>query len=338
MHIAPDCGIRVLLLAALIVFAPVVCAEWLSDQQEIMGTVVRVELWQDHPAKGQAAIAAVMEEMRRVDRTMSTYKENSAISRLNRQAALAPVAISRELSDLIAFSLKISDITAGAFDITYASVGHLYDYRRKVIPSEEALADALPAIDYHHVSLDRVQGTVRFLRPGVRIDLGGVAKGHAVDRSIALLQTRGIKQAIVTAGGDSRIIGDRKGRPWMVAIRDPRRRYKAVAVLPLHNAAISTSGDYERYFELNGERYHHIINPRNGHSVSGIRSVTVIGPNSTTADALSTGVFVLGVEKGLAVIESLPDVEAVMIDANSEMHYSSGLLQQQSAKTSRSSP
>jgi thiamine biosynthesis lipoprotein len=172
----------------------------------------------------------------------------------------------------------------------------------------------------------------------VRIDLGGVAKGHAVDRSIALLQTRGIKQAIVTAGGDSRIIGDRKGRPWMVAIRDPRRRYKAVAVLPLHNAAISTSGDYERYFELNGERYHHIINPRNGHSVSGIRSVTVIGPNSTTADALSTGVFVLGVEKGLAVIESLPDVEAVMIDANSEMHYSSGLLQQQSAKTSRSSP
>ncbi|MFQ5755855.1 MAG: FAD:protein FMN transferase [Acidiferrobacterales bacterium] len=124
----------------------------------------------------------------------------------------------------------------------------------------------------------------------------------------------------------------------MVAIRGPRRRYKAVAVLPLSNAVISTPGDYERYFNLNGERYHHIINPRNGHSVSGIRSVTVIDADATTADALSTGVFVLGVRKGLVLIESLPDVEAVMIDADNEMHYSSGLFQQQSTEISRSSP
>ncbi len=315
-----------LLLIATLPLAPIAQAEWLSDEQSVMGTVVRIELWTDSRKAGQAAITAVMEEMRRVDRLMSTYKEDSEVSLINRQAAIEPVTISAELLELLARSLRMSELTGGAFDITYASAGHLYDFRRKVKPSADALAAALSAINYRHVVLDRANSNVKFVRSGVRIDLGGIAKGHAVDRAIALLQARGIQHALVSAGGDSRIIGDRRGRPWMVGIRDPRQENKAVAVVPLSNAAISTSGDYERYFEADGVRYHHIINPGSGQPVSGIRSVTVVGADSTTMDALSTSVFVMGVKKGLALVESLPDVEAVVVDADGKMHYSSGLM------------
>jgi thiamine biosynthesis lipoprotein len=302
------------------------CAEWLSDQQAIMGTVVRVELWSEDQPAGKAAIAAVMEEMRRIDRTMSTYKEDSDVSLVNREAAQEPVTISPELFELIARSLQMSELTGGAFDITYASAGHLYDFRRKIKPSEEALAKALPAISYHHILLDRKRSSIKFSQAGVRIDLGGIAKGHAIDRCIALLQARGIKQAIVSAGGDSRIIGDHHGRPWIVGIRDPRQEGKVVAALPISDAAISTSGDYERYFEANGVRYHHIINPTNGRPVNGVRSVTVVGSDSTTMDALSTSVFVMGVEKGMALVERLADVEAVIVDGNGKMYYSTGLM------------
>lgn len=326
-----------LLLIALSILSSRAYAEWLSDEQAIMGTMVRVELWHEDAEEGKAAIAAVMDEMRRIDRLMSTYLEDSELSRVNREAAAKSVTVSRELFDLISRSLKMSEITEGAFDITYASAGHLYDFRRKIKPSQEALEKALPGIDYHHVRLDSETHSIRFLRSGVRIDLGGIAKGHAVDRSIALLQARGVKQTIVSAGGDSRVIGDRRGRPWMVGIRDPRRKDQMAAVLPLRDTAISTSGDYERYFELDGIRYHHIINPSSGHPATGVRSVTVIGSDSTTMDALSTSVFVLGVKRGMALVESLPDVEAVVIDANGLMYYSSGLLRRQSTKTHQSS-
>lgn len=291
-----------------------------------MGTSVRVELWHDDPAAGRAAASVVMGEMRRIDQLMSTYKESSEISRVNREAATRPVPISRELLDLIARALEMAALTGGAFDITYASAGHLYDFRRRRKPSEQALAQALPAISYRHVALDRGAGTIRFLQRGVRVDLGGIAKGHAVDRSIALLQARGIKHALVSAGGDSRLIGDHRGRPWIVGIRDPRQEGKVVAALPLADAAVSTSGDYERYFEVEGVRYHHIINPKSGRPVAGVRSVTVVAADSTTADALSTSVFVVGVEKGLALIESLPGVEGLIVDAEGRMRYSSGLL------------
>jgi thiamine biosynthesis lipoprotein len=301
-------------------------ASWLSDQQAIMGTVVRVELWSEDERAGKAAMAAVMDEMRRIDHAMSTYKEDSEVSLVNRKAAEEPVTISAELFDLITRSLRMSELTGGAFDITYASAGRLYDFRRKIKPSEEALAKALPAISYHHILLDRKRSTIKFSQVGVRIDLGGIAKGHAVDRCIALLQALGIKQAIVTAGGDSRIIGDHHGRPWIVGIRDPRQEGKVVAALPLGDAAISTSGDYERYFEANGVRYHHLINPTNGRPVNGVRSVTVVGSDSTTIDALSTSVFVMGVRKGMALVERLTDVEAVIVDANGKIYYSTGLM------------
>lgn len=290
-----------------------------------MGTAIRVELWADDEATGEAAIAAVMAEMHRIDRAMSPYKPESELSRINREAAERPVPISQEMFDILSRSIEFSKISGGAFDITFSSVGYLYDYRRHIKPTDKDIEQALPGIDYRHIQLDAQKRTVRFARPGVRIDLGGIGKGHAVDNGIALLKKRGITQAIVTAGGDSRVLGDRGGRPWMVGIRDPRRKDNMVAVIPLINSAISTSGDYERYFEVDGERYHHILNPKTGRSATGVHSVSVIGPDATTTDGLTKPVFILGPEKGLRLIESIPGIDAVIIDADGKMFYSSGL-------------
>jgi len=227
--------------------------------------------------------------------------------------------------DILSRSIEFSKLSSGAFDITFSSVGYMYDYRRHIKPTDKEIEQALPGIDYRHILLDAKKRTVKFARPGVRIDLGGIGKGHAVDNGIALLKKRGITQAIVTAGGDSRVLGDRGGRPWMVGIRDPRRKDNMVAVIPLINSAISTSGDYERYFEADGVRYHHILNPKTGRSATGVHSVSVIGPDATTTDGLTKPVFILGPEKGLRLIESIPGIDAVIIDADGKMFYSSGL-------------
>lgn len=310
-------------------------AQWLTGEEAIMGTAIRVELWADDKAAGEAAIAAVMAEMHRIDREMSPYKPESELSRINREAANHPVPISAEMFDILSRSIEFSKLSGGAFDITFSSVGYMYDYRRHIKPTDKEIEQALPGINYRHILLDAKRRTVRFARPGVRIDLGGIGKGYAVDNSIALLKQRGITQAIVTAGGDSRVLGDRGGRPWMVGIRDPRRKDNVVAVIPLVNSAISTSGDYERYFEADGVRYHHILNPKTGRSATGVHSVSVIGPDATTTDGLTKPVFILGPEKGLRLIESIPGIDAVIIDADGKMFYSSGL---QNRKRESSAP
>jgi thiamine biosynthesis lipoprotein len=300
-------------------------AEWFSREEAIMGTLVRVELWHDDAGAARAAMAAVMDEMHRIDAAMSPYKPESELSRINREAAQKPVAISREMFDLIERSIEFSKLSNGAFDITFSSVGYLYDYRKHIKPSDEEIARALPGINYRHLELDRNHRTIRFARPGVRIDLGGIAKGYAVDNGIAILRKRGVTNALVSAGGDSRLLGDRRGRPWNVGVRDPRRRGELAAMLPLENVAISTSGDYERYFEEDGVRYHHIINPRTGKSASGVHSVTVIGPDGITTEGLTKSVFIMGPKAGLELTESQKGVEAVVIDAEGRLHVSKGL-------------
>jgi thiamine biosynthesis lipoprotein len=213
----------------------------------------------------------------------------------------------------------------GAFDITFASVGDLYDYRASVRPSDAEIAHALPAVSYRHLQLDEAKRTIKFARAGVRIDLGGIAKGLAVDNCIELLKTRGIRSAYVSAGGDSRVLGDKDGRAWIIGIRDPRDPDRMVAKIPLIDAAISTSGDYERYFENNGERHHHILDPRTGKSPSSVRSVTIIGTDATTTEGLSKIVFIKGVKRGLEIIDSVAGFDAVVVDEEGRLRYSAGL-------------
>lgn len=315
------------LFLALTLATQAACAGWLHEDADIMGTRITVELFHDDPALARRGVDAVMAEMRRIDRDMSPWIESSELARLNREAAVHPVQVSDELFELIQTSLHFSVLTHGAFDITFASVGFLYDFRKGIRPDDAQREQATELINYHNLALDAEDHSIAYGKPGVRIDLGGIAKGHAVDRCIALLQAMGIRQALVTAGGDSRMIGERwQGRPWNIGVRDPRDEKKLVAVIPLENVAVSTSGDYERFFDENGVRYHHIINPKSGDSARGMHSATIIGPDATTTDALSTSVFVLGVDRGLALINRLPDIDAILVDPQGDLHYSDGLL------------
>jgi len=290
-----------------------------------MGTEISVYLWSDDAEKGHQAIEAVFDEAARIDRLMSTYKDDSEVSKINRLAAKSPVQAGEELLQLIQRSLDISVLTLGAFDITYDSVGQHYDFRSRRRPDSNTVEFERENIDYRFVQLDKAAGTVSFLKQGIRINLGGIAKGYVVERGVDILRFRGVQNAIVTAGGDSRLLGDRRGRPWMVGIRDPRKDGQVAISVPLSDEAISTSGDYERYFDEGGVRYHHIIQPRTGEPASGVRSATVFGPDAVITDALSTSVFVLGVEDGLTLIATLPDYESIVIDAEGRVYYSDGL-------------
>jgi thiamine biosynthesis lipoprotein len=302
-------------------------AEWIRRITDgIMGTRITVELWAEDADKGNQAIDAVLDEMRHIDEAMSTYKPTSEVSQVNAKAADGPMHISKELYDLLTTAKQYSEITDGAFDITYASVGYMYDFRKHVRPDDTQIAKALPAINYRHVLLDPNNQTVQFSQKGVRIDLGGIAKGYSVDCGIDVLKKLGYTRAFVGAGGDSRIIGDRFGKPWVVGIRDPRKgEGNVIARIPLVDAAISTSGDYERFFEENGVRYHHIIDPHTGHSASKVRSATVIGPYATRTDGLSKTAFVLGPDAALEIYNKLDDIDAIIVKLDGTVVYSKGM-------------
>jgi thiamine biosynthesis lipoprotein len=268
-------------------------ADWVGDSRPLLGTEVSVYLWSDDADTGQQALEEVFIEAVRIDRLMSTYKDESEISKINRLAADGPVAVGEELFQLIQRSLDISVLTRGAFDITFDSVGQHYDFRARQRPDSETVEAERENIDYRYVQLDKAAGSVSFLKEGVRIKLGGIAKGYVVERGI----------------------------------RDPRNDGQVAISVPLADEAISTSGDYERYFDEDGVRYHHIIRPSTGAPAGGVHSATVFGPDAVITDALSTSVFVMGVDQGLTLIGTLPDYESIVIDAEGRVYYSDGLQQ-----------
>lgn len=291
-----------------------------------MGTIVTLEFWHESPQQANVITTAVMDMMRGVDNQLSPYIADSELYRVNQKAFEEPVAISDNFVYLLEKSRYYSELSKGAFDITFASVGHYYNYREHVAPSETQIKASLDAIDYHHVVLDKERGTVRFSQANVKIDLGGIAKGYAVDRAIDILKGFGVTSAIVSAGGDTRMLGDRRGQPWIIGIQHPRKKSEFAVRIPLEDSAISTSGDYERYF-FDGEiRIHHIIDPKSGKSADQVESVSILAPMAIDSDALSTTVFVLGVRHGLDLINRLDGVDAIIIDGNTRLHYSDGLL------------
>lgn len=318
------------LLLALGLATPVQ-ADWFTDTQSAMGTEIRVTLWHNSAAQARAAIAEIMAEMQRIDRTLSPWVETSDLARVNATAAQQAYPLSPEFAYLIDRSLYYSRISEGAFDITFASVGWFYDYRNHKKPDAKTRDRLLPAINYRWLNFDSSAPSLGFAHKNVRIDLGGIAKGYAVDRAIELLSARGVTQATVSAGGDSRVLGSKQGSPWIVGIKNPRQqssdKREVVLNLPLVDTAISTSGDYERFFidEQTGERVHHILNPQTGQSAQEVMSVTVLGPRAIDTDALSTTLFVLGVAKGLRLINRLESFDAIIIDAKGQVRYSDGL-------------
>ena len=309
---------------------------WYRHSFDVMGTRASVEL---ASASHQLALdleRRVEAEMRRIETLMSPYIGTSALAAINRLAAGETQVVDAELFKVIDTAQWAATISRGAFDITFASAGFLYDYRNNIQPADASLESVLPRVNYRDVVLDHNASSLSFRTRGMQIDLGGIAKGYAVDRSIDILRRAGIESALVVAGGDSRVLGSRAVErsatgehtdiPWVVAIQHPRDETSEVLRLPLRGEAISTSGDYQRYFiDTDGRRVHHILNPSTGRSAALLASASVIGPQSMVCDALSTAVFVLGVEEGLAMIDTLPGYETFVVDLHGKVHYSGGL-------------
>lgn len=301
-------------------------AGWHRVSEEVMTTKLDIEFWAESASIAKEASREVLNRFEQIEARMSRYRDDSELSFVNRFAAEKAVSISQELFLILEKSVQISVLSQGAFDITFASVGHLYDYRNNKKPNDLAIGKGIHALDYRHISLNKAENSVRFKEQGVLLDLGGIAKGYAVDEGIKVLRSYGINHARLSAGGDMYLLGSKLNKPWIVAVRDPRNDEKNSVVLPLVDVALSTSGDYERYFiDESGERVHHIISPKTGKSANGLMSVSVLGPDATTTDALSTAIFVLGLSEGMNLVNKLPGIDAILIDDNRKVYYSEGL-------------
>lgn len=280
----------------------------LKQTEMIMGTLVEITVIPGN----EKAIREAFEALRKVDALMSTYKEDSEISILNREGK---AQVSEETLEVIEDAIKFSNLTDGAFDITCRPLINLWKRAKKEekVPTEEEIEEAISLVDYQRIILEANQ--IRLEKKGMQIDLGGIAKGYAVDKAIEALKKNGIKRALVNAGGDLYALGtDRQGEKWQIGVQDPREEDKIIDIIKVKDKAVATSGDYRRYFTLEGKRFSHIVNPKTGLTVQDVpMSVTIIGPDATTTDALSTGVFVLGPEEGMKLIESLPEVEGMII-------------------------
>lgn len=300
-------------------------ANWFQAAENKMGTRVFVKLWHEDEGEARELLTAAMAEVDRIEASMSTYRTDSDVSRVNARASEDWVPVGEELFGLIRRSLGLSAQTNGTFDITYDSVGQFYDFNQHQRPSDRQVQASLPAIDYRHIQLDEDSFSVRFSHADVRINLGGIAKGYAVASVIRLLKDAGVLNALVNAGGDTQVIGDRVDGPWIVGIRDPDNELSFTTRLALSDEAISTSGDYEQFFIEDGTRYHHILNPSTGSPADSVRSATVTGPDATMTDGLSTSVFVMGTDAGLELLESLSGYDGIIIDGERRVHYSTGV-------------
>lgn len=272
---------------------------------------------------GWELIQESIDEVKRIENMISEWCDTTEVGRLNANAGKAPVKVSPELYELIRRSIKISELTQGAFDISFGGVGKLWKFDREnpVMPDSSAVKEALGSVGYRHIML--MDSSKVFLsEPGMQIGFGAIGKGYAAEKVKAILMEKGITSGVVNASGDLTAWGTRPdGSPWKVGIADPTNPLKILLWLPVNNAAVATSGNYEKYFEINGIRYAHIIDPRTGYPTKGIQSVTIYSPDAELSDALATAVFVMGVEAGLDFIAQLPGVHCIIIDSENKIHY-----------------
>jgi len=283
-----------LLLPAFFVFVSG-CSEraYFTRRSFTMGTFLEVTCPSENGTK------IVFEEFKRLEGILSNFSDTSEVSRLNKTGRLY---VGRELKALIKKSIQVSRESNGAFDITCAPLVDIWKkaIHDKVLPEKKEINRALSLVGYKNIYIDENTGLVIFLKKNMAIDLGAIAKGFAIDSAIEKLKALGVNSALINAGGEIYCLGTRSGRPWKVAIQDPRKSKDTIAVLPLSNKAISTSGDYQQFFEIKDKRYSHIIDPHTGYPVdNGLIQVTVVADDATTADFLSTAVFVLGEKEGL---------------------------------------
>ncbi|WP_419211464.1 FAD:protein FMN transferase [Maribacter sp. X9] len=284
---------------------------------KLMGSRFDITVVAKDSLEANGYIDLAVNEISRIERLISSWDENSQTSEINRNAGIEPVKVDAELYNLIQRAIGISNLTDGAFDISYASMDKIwkFDGSMKEMPSKESIQNSVSKVGFHNIVLDKENSTVFLKLDGMKIGFGAIGKGYAADRAKDLLISKGVVSGIINASGDMNTWGRQPdGKEWKVAITNPMDKNKVFALLPITDGAVVTSGNYEKYVNFNNVRYTHIIDPRTGYPATGIISVTVFAPKAELADALATSVFVMGKEVGLNRIEQLPKVECIIID------------------------
>lgn len=321
--------ISILALLALAACASEPAAPQLIERARTsMGSQLRLAAWTTDEARAVEAFNAVFAEFDRLEALLSVWKDNSDVVRMNKNAGVSPVSVSQDTINVLREAAEASALTRGKFDITFGALSDIWRFdhdQDNIVPDRQLIETRLTRIDYRAVQVDGTARTAFISRPNMKVHLGGIGKGYAVDHAIAILKQRGFNDFLIQSGGDLYVAGSNGGTPWKLGIADPRGAHAPFATLEIRDGTFSTSGDYERSFMKDGKRYHHILDPDFGEPASQCRSVTIVANRAVIADALSTGVFILGPYEGMKLIEQLADVEGVIVTSDNEVMISSGL-------------
>jgi len=317
---------KLVLLNIILLLSTTVIAQQMHRRTlKLMGTRFDISVIAKDSTKAKQHINLAINEITRIEKLISSWDKDSQTSLINKNAGINPVKVDKELFDLIKRSLKISKLTDGAFDISYASMDKIwkFDDSMKKMPTKEKIKASVEKVGYKNIIIDEEKRTVFLKLKGMKIGFGAIGKGYAADKTKKLLISKGVKAGIINASGDMNTWGKQaNGDDWKVAITNPLNKKNAFGLLPIKSGAVVTSGNYEKYITINGKSYSHIIDPRTGYPSNGIISVTVFAPKAELADALATSIFVMGIETGLNRIDQLPKIECIIIDEKGDIHKS----------------
>ena len=296
---------------------------------KLMGTRFEITVVAPNEEIGYININEAVSEIKRIEKMISSWDADSETSKINQNAGIQPVKVSPELFGLIERSIKISEITDGAFDISYASMDNIWKFDGTMdrMPSEKQIRESVEKVGYQNIVLDSKERSVFLSKPGMRIGFGAIGKGYAADKAKELLLSKQVKGGIINAAGDLTTWGTKStGEKWLVGIANPLSKDKVFSWLPVVESSVATSGNYEKYIVFNDKKYSHIIDPRTGYPTSGIHSVSIFAKQAELCDALATAVFILGRDTGIHLINQIDGVEVVVVDAENKLHRSSGII------------
>jgi len=295
---------------------------------QLMGTDFEISVVAPTEEIGYINIDEAVSEIKRIEAMISSWDKNSETSEVNRNAGIGPVRVSIELIELLERCIKISEISDGAFDVSYASMDMIwkYDGTMNHIPSETEIANSIKKIGYRKIILNKEAQTVFLEEEGMKIGFGAIGKGYAADKAKELLVSKGVRGGLVNAAGDLTTWGTRDtGEKWMIGITNPLKKDQVFSWLPVVESSVATSGNYEKYIVYKGKKYSHIIDPRTGYPTRGITSVSLFAKKAELCDALATAVFIMGTESGIHLINQLDGVEVVIIDSQHKIYNSLGI-------------
>ena len=294
----------------------------------MLGSPFEISVVANDSVKANEYSTLAINEVKRIENLISDWIPTTQISEINKNAGIQPVKVDEEVFDLVERAIKISKLTKGAFDISYASMDKIwkFDGTMKEMPTPETIKKSVERIGYQNIILDKECKTIFLKLSGMKLGLGGIGQGYIADKVKELLQSKGCNSGLVNVSGDINTWGKQpNGELWTVGIVNPMNKNKVFATFPLDNSAVETSGSYEKFVTFNGIRYSHIIDPRTGYPATGIVSVSVFSKQTEIADALATGIFVLGVDVGLDLVNQLKGIQCIIVDDKGKIHASKGI-------------